>query len=58
MWTFAGLLVIAAVLWFWLRKLTRVNAATCAVIEAGLNRAAVNRGEKPVSDDIDTRTFL
>lgn len=57
MWTFAGLLVIAWVLWYWLRKIARVLASTGAVQEAAANRAAVGRGERPVSDDVDVSIF-
>lgn len=49
---FLGCCVIAGVLWYWLRKLVRVMAATGAVHEAALNRAATNRGDRPISDDV------
>jgi len=58
MGAFLGCCVIAAVLWYWLRLAVRALTATCAVQEAALNRAARSRGEAPISDDIDPRTFL
>lgn len=58
MWTFAGLLVVAAVLWYWLRWIARSLAATGSVIEAALNRAATNRGERPITDDIDPKSIF
>lgn len=58
MGTFAGLLVVAGVLWYWLRRIWRTLSVLSAVVEAGLNRAATNRGEPWISDDIDhTRIF-
>lgn len=58
MLTFVGLLVIACVLGYWLRKIFRSLQTLLAVIEAALNRAARNRGESKVSDDIDfTRIY-
>lgn len=58
MWTFLGLVVVAGVLWYWLRRIARSLIATGAVIEASLNRAAVQRGETPISDQIDTRSIF
>lgn len=58
MWIFAGLLVVAGVLWYWLRLIFRSLAATGAVIEAGLNRASTNRGDRPISDDVDVRRIF
>ena len=54
MWTFAGLLVVAIVLAYWLRKIYRSLQGMGAVHEAALNRAAQNRGENRISDDVDT----
>lgn len=54
MWTFAGLIFVGVVLWYWLRRIFRSMAATGAVIEAGLNRGAMNRGDRPISEDVDT----
>jgi hypothetical protein len=50
-----GCCIIAAVLWYWLRLIARGIAATGAVLEATVNRAAKIRGDNPVSDDIDMR---
>jgi hypothetical protein len=58
LWIFAGLVFIGAVLWYWLRKIARALAATGAVQEAALNRAATNRGDRPISDDVDTRAIF
>jgi GDP-D-mannose dehydratase len=58
MWTFAGLLVVAYVLAYWLRKIYRSLQGMGAVHEAALNRAATNRGEAKISDDIDTRAIF
>ena len=56
--TFLGLVLIACVLGYWLRRIYRSLQGTSAVIEAGLNRAARNRGERQISDDIDfTRIY-
>lgn len=57
-WIFLGLMFIGAVLWYWLRKISRGVTAGGAVIEAALNRAATNRGEPPVSDDVDTKAIF
>lgn len=53
-WTFFGLLCVAAVLWYWLRRIFRSLQGMGAVHEAALNRAATNRGESKISDDVDT----
>lgn len=50
---FLGLLVVAGVLGYWLRRIYRALVGTLAVQEAALNRAARNRGEAQISDDID-----
>lgn len=54
MGAFLGCCVIALVVGYWLRLVVRALIATGAVHEAALNRAAKNRGDKPISDDIDT----
>ena len=46
--TFAGLLVIAVVLWFWLRRISRAHFALLAVVEATINRALSRHGEPPI----------
>lgn len=53
-----GCCVVAAVLWYWLRRIFRTLAGTGAVLEAGLNRAAVNRGDRPISEDVDVTTII
>lgn len=58
MGAFLGCCVIAAVLWYWLRRIARTLLATGAVQEAAYNRAARNKGDTPISDDIDTRTLF
>jgi len=58
MWTFAGLVFIGAVLWYWLRRIFRSLQTLSAIHEATVNRAAKLRGDTPVSDDIDmTRIY-
>lgn len=58
MWTFVGLVFIGGVLWYWLRKATRLLFVISAMFEAGMNRAARNRGESKVSDDVDATRIL
>lgn len=53
-----GCCILAGVLWYWLRRIFRTLAGTGAVLEAGLNRAAVNRGDRPISEDVDVRTII
>jgi hypothetical protein len=54
MGAFLGCCVIAAVVGYWLRRCARGLAVLCAIHEAALNRAATNRGDRPISEDIDT----
>lgn len=58
MGAFLGSCVIAAVLWYWLRRLFRSHQVLTAMIEAGLNRASTNRGDRPISDDVDTKRIF
>lgn len=57
MGAFLGCCVIAVAVGYWLRKVYRSLQGMGAVIEAGLNRAASNRGEPKISDDVDTRSI-
>jgi hypothetical protein len=50
--------VIAAALSYWLRKIFRSLQGLGAVHEAALNRAARNRGEAPISSDIDVDSIV
>lgn len=52
-----GLLVVAAVLWYWLRRLTRAVVALMAIIEASVNRVAQKNGESPIINDIHESVF-
>lgn len=55
MWIFAGFVVLAAVAWYWLRKIARALLAMGAVHEATVNRAASLRGDPPVTTEASAK---
>lgn len=58
MWTFLGLLVVAAVLYFGLRRLVLVVGAIGTVFERTVNRAAMRNGGDPITTPDDEARFL
>lgn len=52
MWTFAGLLVVAGVLWYWLRRIKYALIGIVVLLEASINRVAKRTGEGPIMQDI------
>lgn len=57
MGAFLGCCVIATVVGYWLRKIFRSLQGMGAIHEAALNRAATNRGDRPISEDVDTKSI-
>ena len=52
MWTFLGLVLVAGVLWYWLRRIKYALIGILAVLEASVNRVAHRTGEPPIRADI------
>lgn len=57
MLTFLGLLVIAAVLYFGLRRLILVVGAIGTVFERTVNRAAMRGGNEPITTPEDEERY-
>jgi hypothetical protein len=56
-WIALSILVLAAVLHYWLRRIKRVLEATGTVIERLANRAAAARGDEPVTTQEDVEYY-
>ena len=50
--TFLGLVIIACVLGYWLRRIKYALIGILAVLEASVNRVASRTGEPPIRQDI------
>lgn len=54
----ASILVLAAVLWVWLRRIALAIALFGHIMEKALNRVAERNGEPPVTTAEDAKDFM
>jgi len=58
MGTFWGLVLLSVVVWYGLWRIRIALLGVLGLMEVSLNRAALHRGERPVSDDVDMHDVL
>lgn len=57
MWTFLGLVLVAGVLHYWLRRIFKALLGILSIVEASINRVARRTGEPPIMADVDPVTL-
>lgn len=57
MWTLIGCVFLGAVLWYWLRRISRMLHVVAIVFERIANRAAMRNGGEPITTPEDEAQF-